>query len=292
MKLMKLEELKGRSTNFHSNGSLSLALLLLHRLVLIIPERFNSIPKSNPSSNDAANCNAKDFGTIHANDFLPATSALMKRYSFAAYEVTSKGQGSEARHIVKESFKDQYNNQAENLHPKPNVEGVQRHQIGQNVSRKDKIKFLVTTLLDLKDSKEAVYGTLDAWVAWEQNFPIAPLKNVILALEKEHQWHRVVQVIKWMLSKGQGNTMGTYVQLIRALDMDNRAEEAHQFWIKKVSADLHSVPWQLCRLMISLYYRNNMLENLVKMWTGWMVPKTEDRHVGQKKFSTELALLV
>lgn len=49
-------------------------------------------------------------------------------------------------------------------------------------------------LLDLKDSKEAVYSALDAWVAWEQNFPIGPLKNVILALEKEHQWHRVVQV--------------------------------------------------------------------------------------------------
>ncbi|XWS44660.1 hypothetical protein CRYUN_Cryun15aG0067300 [Craigia yunnanensis] len=164
--------------------------------------------------------------------------------------------------------KDQCNNQAENLCPKPKVGGVLKHQIGQNVSRKDKNKFLVTTLLDLKDSKEAVYGALDAWVAWEQNFPIGPLKNVILALEKEYQWHRVVQVIKWMLSKGQGNTMGTYVQLIRALDMDNRAEEAHQFWVKKVSADLHSVPWQLCRLMISVYYRNNMLESLVKLFKG------------------------
>lgn len=59
--------------------------------------------------------------------------------------------------------------------------------------------------------------------------------------------------------------MGTYGQLLRALDMDNRADEAHQFWVKKVSADLHSVPWQLCGLMISVYYRNNMLENLVKV---------------------------
>lgn len=49
-------------------------------------------------------------------------------------------------------------------------------------------------LLELKDSKEDVYGTLDAWVAWEQNFPIASLKNALLALEKEQQWHRVVQV--------------------------------------------------------------------------------------------------
>ena len=73
------------------------------------------------------------------------------------------------------------------------------------------------------------------------------------------------QVVKWMLSKGQGTTMGTYGQLIRALDMDHRAEEAHEFWVKKIGTDLHSVPWHLCHRMISVYYRNNMLENLVKV---------------------------
>lgn len=59
--------------------------------------------------------------------------------------------------------------------------------------------------------------------------------------------------------------MGTYVQLIHALDMDNRAVEAHAFWEKKIGIDLHSVPWQFCRRMIAIYYRNNMLENLVKV---------------------------
>lgn len=68
-----------------------------------------------------------------------------------------------------------------------------------------------------------------------------------------------------MLSKGQGATLGTYGQLIRALDMDHRAEEAHRIWVQKIGMDLHSVPWQLCRLMISVYYRNNMLEDLVKV---------------------------
>lgn len=73
------------------------------------------------------------------------------------------------------------------------------------------------------------------------------------------------QVIKWMLSKGQGTTMGVYGQLIRALDMDDRPDEAHQFWEKKIGIDLHSVPWQLCKRMIAIYYRNNMLENLVRV---------------------------
>ncbi|PON92972.1 Pentatricopeptide repeat-containing protein, partial [Trema orientale] len=152
-----------------------------------------------------------------------------------------------------------------------NSQDVRKFEISRHVSKKEKSEFLVKTLLDLRDrldNKEAVYGALDAWVAWEQNFPIASLKRVLLALEKEEEWHKVVQVIKWMLSKGQGTTMGTYRQLIKALDMDNRADEAHAFWEKKIGIDLHSVPWQLCKSMISIYYRNNMLENLVKLFEG------------------------
>ncbi|WCJ22632.1 Pentatricopeptide repeat (PPR) superfamily protein [Euphorbia peplus] len=156
----------------------------------------------------------------------------------------------------------------------------------KNVSRKDKINFLVKTLLDLNDSKEAVYGALDAWVAWEQNFPIASLKLVLITLEKEHQWHKVIQVIKWMLSKGQGNTMGTYCQLIRALDMDHRAEEADTFWSKKIGTDLHSVPWQLCNQMLSIYYRNNMFESLTKLFKGL---EAFDRKPPQKSIVQKVA---
>ena len=53
----------------------------------------------------------------------------------------------------------------------------------------------ILQLLDIKDSKEAVYGTLDAWVAWEQNFPIASLKRALLVFEKEQQWHRIIQAL-------------------------------------------------------------------------------------------------
>ncbi|KAF6150133.1 hypothetical protein GIB67_023088 [Kingdonia uniflora] len=160
----------------------------------------------------------------------------------------------------------QYDNQAEQS--RSDDVSIQKHQIGENVSRRDKAKFLENLLLNLKDSKEAVYGTLDAWVAWESDFPTISLKRALLTLEKQQQWHRVIQVIKWMLSKGRGTTMGIYGQLIRALDMDNRAEEAHRFWLKKIGHDLHSVPWQLCNLIISMYYRNNMFENLVKLFKG------------------------
>jgi len=60
--------------------------------------------------------------------------------------------------------------------------------------------------------------------------------------------------------------MGTYEQLVRALEKDNRAEEAHKIWQKKIAHDLHSVPWRFCHLMLAIYYRNNRLERLVKLF--------------------------
>lgn len=167
------------------------------------------------------------------------------------------------------SFEEKLENRSMNHYKDRDAENVQKHnQIGKNVSRKDKIHFLLNTFNDLKDSKEGVYGALDAWVAWEQTFPLVSLKKALLSLEKEEQWHRVVQVIKWMLSKGQGRTVGTYGQLVKALDKDHRAEEAHRVWVDKIGYDLHSVPWKLCKSMISIYYRNNMLERLVKLFKG------------------------
>ncbi|KAH0973829.1 hypothetical protein GBA52_015728 [Prunus armeniaca] len=90
------------------------------------------------------------------------------------------------------SLEDQHNHQ-NSYYPEKNASGEKRGQIGWNVSRKDKVNFLVRTLLDLNDSKEAVYGTLDGWVAWEQDFPIGKIRMALTSLEKEQQWHRIVQ---------------------------------------------------------------------------------------------------
>ncbi|XP_050281456.1 pentatricopeptide repeat-containing protein At4g18975, chloroplastic isoform X1 [Quercus robur] len=200
---------------------------------------------------------AQRGGVVRAQFLNSSYSTMLLHQSQISNQSTAK---------AKASFQYEFASPAKSQFPDQNAGGIQGRQIGENVSRKDKINFLVNTLLDIKDSKEAVYGALDAWVAWEQNFPIASLKRALLVLEKEQQWHRIIQVIKWMLSKGQGTTLGTYGQLIRALDMDHRAEEAHKIWVQKIGMDLHSVPWQLCRLMISVYHRNNMLEDLVKLF--------------------------
>lgn len=148
------------------------------------------------------------------------------------------------------------------------AEGIGKLRKTYNVSKKDKISVLVRSLVDLEDSKEAVYGALDAWVVGEREFPIGRLKIALIALEKMQEWHKVVQVIKWMLSKGQGVTVGTYGQLIRALDMDLRVEEANELWVKKLGRDVQTVPWKVCDIMISVYYRNEMWEELVKLFNG------------------------
>lgn len=192
----------------------------------------------------------------HSNYATKASDSLT-RYSFDG--LISQGQANK-------SYKSKPEYPAVNEISQDNKGPVHVLSAGKRISAEDKKRLLVNTLLDLKDSKEVVYGTLDAWVAWEQNFPLALLKRALLVLEKEEQWHRIVQVIKWMLSKGQGTTMGTYEQLICALEKDNRPEEAHTIWVKKISYDLHSVPWRFCDLMLSIYYRNNMLERLVKLF--------------------------
>jgi len=130
----------------------------------------------------------------------------------------------------------------------------------------EKTNILVDRLLKVKNSKEAVYGALDSWVAWELDFPLAVLKRASYQLQQKEKWHLIIQLIKWMLSKGQATTMGTYEQLLRALERDHRAEEAHAFWEKRIGSDLHSVPWQLCTFMIYMYARNNMPERLIKLF--------------------------
>ncbi|MCL7040624.1 hypothetical protein MKW94_030083 [Papaver nudicaule] len=167
---------------------------------------------------------------------------------------------------MKPSAQVQIDNPAMQELSRDNLSVIRKREMGETVSGKDKVKFLMNTLVDLEDCKETIYSALDAWVAPEQKFPTVSLKRALIVLEKENQWHRVIQVIKWMLSKGQGTTMGTYGQLICALDKDHRPEEAHIIWSRKVGNNMHSAPKELCDLMISIYYQNNMFERLVKLF--------------------------
>lgn len=68
----------------------------------------------------------------------------------------------------------------------------------------------------------------------------------------------VVQVSKWMLSKGQGRTMGTYYNMLNALAEDGRLDEAEELWTKLFSENLESTPRMFFEKMISIYYHREL----------------------------------
>lgn len=140
----------------------------------------------------------------------------------------------------------------------------------------------------LSNVKEEVYGALDAFIAWDLEFPLITVKKALKVLEIEKEWKRVIQVVrsaeklfqymnedffsklnnfwvqvtKWMLSKGQGRTMGSYYTLMNALAAEDRLEEAEELWTKLFSENLEATPRMFFDKMISIYYSREMHEKM------------------------------
>ncbi|KAG0498822.1 hypothetical protein HPP92_003513 [Vanilla planifolia] len=137
-----------------------------------------------------------------------------------------------------------------------------RKRIG-TISKSQK---LVNTIKELSNVKEEVYGALDSFIAWELEFPLIVVKKALKTLEFQQEWKRIIQVIKWMLSKGQGQTMGTYYTLLNALAEDGRLEEAEEFWTKIFSRYLEGLPRIFYTKMISLYYKKGLNEKMFEVF--------------------------
>lgn len=125
---------------------------------------------------------------------------------------------------------------------------------------------LVDCIKGLSNVKEEVYGALDSFVAWELEFPLIVVKKALKTLEFQKEWKRMIQVIKWMLSKGQGKTMGTYFSLLNAFAEDGRLEEAEELWTKIFSENLESLPRVFFIKMISIYYARGMNEKMFEIF--------------------------
>ncbi|KAF2312221.1 hypothetical protein GH714_028813 [Hevea brasiliensis] len=125
---------------------------------------------------------------------------------------------------------------------------------------------LVDCIKGLSNVKEEVYGALDSFVAWELEFPLVAVKKALKTLENEQEWKRIIQVIKWMLSKGQGQTMGTYFTLLNALAEDGRLDEAEELWTKLFSDNLESMPRIFFNKMIAIYYKRDMHEKMFEIF--------------------------
>lgn len=90
----------------------------------------------------------------------------------------------------------------------------------------------------------------------------------LLRSGEESNWLSILgtsQVAKWMLSKGQGATMGTYDTLLLAFDMDQRVDEAESLWNMIIHAHMRSVSKRLFSRMISVYDHHNMPDKIVEV---------------------------
>ncbi|KAG2249089.1 hypothetical protein Bca52824_088717 [Brassica carinata] len=119
---------------------------------------------------------------------------------------------------------------------------------------------------ELSNVKEEVYGALDSFIAWELEFPLVIVKKALAVLEDEREWKKIIQVTKWMLSKGQGRTMGTYFSLLNALAEDNRLDEAEELWNKLFMEHLEGTPRKFFNKMISIYYKRDMHHKLFEVF--------------------------
>lgn len=125
---------------------------------------------------------------------------------------------------------------------------------------------LVRIVSGLPNEKEAVYGALDKWTAWEPEFPLIAAAKALQILKKRNQWTRVIQVAKWMLGKGQGMTMGTFDTLLLAFDMDGRVDEAESFWNMILHTHTRSISKRLFSRMICLYDHHNNPEKVIEVF--------------------------
>lgn len=144
-----------------------------------------------------------------------------------------------------------------------------RKRAWKTVNRKGsfaKARKLVDVISELPSAKEEIYGVLDAFIAWELEFPIIAIKKALLFMAEDQQWKRVIQVTKWMLSKGQGKTMGTYTLLLQALDYEGRVEEADALWEKLITQHEDATPRIMFTVIIAMFERHNQPRRLLQVF--------------------------
>lgn len=129
-----------------------------------------------------------------------------------------------------------------------------------------KAERLVDIVMPLSNVKEEIYAALDEWVAFEIEFPIIALGMALKKLKQQEQWQRIIQVSKWMLSKGQGRTFATYDLLLKAYDMDARLEDCEELWERILLSYTRSVPKSMFARMMYIYRRRQMPEKLLKVF--------------------------
>ncbi|KAH7284243.1 hypothetical protein KP509_34G044800 [Ceratopteris richardii] len=118
----------------------------------------------------------------------------------------------------------------------------------------------------LSDVKEDVYEALDEWAAFELEFPVVATRMALEKLRKQEQWHRIIQITKWMFNKGLGKTHGSYLLLLKAYCMEGRLTEAEDLWNGLLVSQNRSMPKSLFAFMTNVYRRHGMPEKVTQVF--------------------------
>ncbi|EER97347.1 hypothetical protein BDA96_02G346500 [Sorghum bicolor] len=126
---------------------------------------------------------------------------------------------------------------------------------------------LIDAVSKLPNEREAIYGALDKWSAFEPEFPIIAAAKALGMLKRRQKWLRIIQVTKWLMSKGQVLTWTTYDTLMLALFMDKRVDEAESIWNTVIQTHMRSVPKRLFSRMILMYDIHQRPDKVLEIYT-------------------------
>ncbi|XP_057948455.1 pentatricopeptide repeat-containing protein At4g18975, chloroplastic isoform X2 [Malania oleifera] len=91
---------------------------------------------------------------------------------------------------------------------------------------------LIRTVSEIPNEKEAVYGALDKWTAWETEFPLIAAAKALRILRTRSQWIRVIQVFADMEELGVKPDEDTVRRIARAFRKLGQ-EEKQKMFLKK-----------------------------------------------------------
>ncbi|KAJ4745381.1 Pentatricopeptide repeat (PPR) superfamily protein [Rhynchospora pubera] len=125
---------------------------------------------------------------------------------------------------------------------------------------------LVRIIRNLPDEKNAIYGALDRWTAFQDEFPIIAIAKSLQILKKNRLWLRIIQVCKWLFSKGRILTWSTYDALLIAFNMEGRVDEAELVYNKVIKDYTRSTPKRLFSRMISMYDYHHLPHKILEVF--------------------------
>ncbi|MCO5594480.1 hypothetical protein L7F22_048511 [Adiantum nelumboides] len=75
---------------------------------------------------------------------------------------------------------------------------------------------------------------------------------------------KFLQISDWMLRKGEGKTLRTYEAFLKALDMNQRVDQAEAVWKNEILKSSWSIPTRLVTYVLAMFERHQKPLEVIK----------------------------